>query len=201
MVHSSKRYSVQSRWELPDPVLNFGGMSELPQSQQQTPVTQHQQQNGLVIQDQQQTTLQQMQTPPQQLQPQQPIQIHQQQPTPIQIQQYHQPLQQIHPHHGMVLDHATGMMVMAAADPSIYHHQLYGAPQYATTVTPGSATGGTDDQNAAVAAAAALQMLAAQAAVYQPVPTGATGLTSPPTGTQSLQQQQSVSYLFYTGLG
>lgn len=133
---------------------------------------------------------QQMQPTPQQLQQQQPIQIHQQ---PLQIQQYHQPLQQIH--HGMVLDHNTGMMVMAAADPSMYHHQMYATPQYATGVAPGAAAGNTDDQNAAAAAAAAaLQMLAAQAAVYQPAPTCATGVTSPPSGTQSLQQP--VSLLF-----
>lgn len=150
-------------------------MSKTPQSQpQQPPVQQHQQQNGLVMQEQPQATMQQIQ--PQQ----QPMQIHQQQP--MQIQQYHQPLQQMHPHHGMVLDHNTGMMVMATADPSMYHHQLYAAPQYTTAVTPGSATG--DDPNAA-AAAAALQMLA-QAAVYQPVPTRPAGVTPPPSSTQSV---------------
>ncbi|XP_025408403.1 protein CASC3 isoform X2 [Sipha flava] len=182
VVRSSKRYSVQSRRELPDPVLNFNAMSKTSQSQQSS-VSQHQQQqNGLVMQDQQQT-IQQLQS-----QQQPPIQIHQQQPPTMQIQQFHQPIQQIHPHHGMVLDHNTGMMVMATADPSMYH-QLYAAPQYATAVTPGPAAV-TDDQNAAAVAAAALQMLAAQAAVYQPVPTGATGVTPPTTGTQSMQQQQ-----------
>lgn len=156
-------------------------MSKTPQPQPPP----SQQQNGLVMQDQQ------MQPAPQQLQQQQPIQLHQQ-PPPMQIQQYHQPLQPIH--HGMVLDHNTGMMVMAAADPSMYHHQIYATPQYATGVAPGPAAGSADDQNAAAAAAAAaLQMLAAQAAVYQPVPTGATGVTSPPPGTQSLQQPVSVS--------
>lgn len=142
------------------------------------------------MQEQQIQSQQQMQPAPQQLQQQQPIQIHQQ--PPLQIQQYHQPLQQIH--HGMVLDHNTGMMVMAAADPTMYHHQMYATPQYATGVAPGPAAGSADDQNAAAAAAAALQMLAAQAAVYQPVPTGATGVASPPSGTQSLQQP--VSLLF-----
>lgn len=179
MVRSSKRYSVQSRRELPDPVLNFGGMSKTPQ-----PQTHNQQQNGLVIQEQQQT----IQQIPQQI-PQQQIP---QQPPPIQIQQYHPPLQQIH--HGMVLDHSTGMMVMASADPAMYHHQLYTSPQYSTGVPPNSVPGGADDPNAA-AAAAALQMLAAQAAVYQPVPTGATGITSPPAGAQSLHQP-SVSLTF-----
>jgi len=187
VVRSSKRYSVQSRRELPDPVLNFGGISKTPQPQPSAP----QQQNGLVIQDQQ------MQPAPQQLQQQQPIQIHQP-PPPLQIQQYHQPLQQIHTHHGMVLDHNTGMMVMAAADPSMYHHQMYATPQYATGVTAGPAAGSADDQNAAAAAAAALQMLAAQAAVYQPVPTGATGVTSPPSGTQSLQQPVSLLFVSLT---
>lgn len=145
------------------------------------------------MQDQQIQSQQQMQPVPQQLQQQQPMQMHQQ-PQPLQIQQYHQPLQQIHTHHGMVLDHNTGMMVMAAPDPSLYH-PIYAAPQYATGVSQGPTTGSADDPNAAaVAAAAALQMLAAQAAVYQPVPTGATGVTSPPSGTQSLQQP--VSFLF-----
>lgn len=144
-----------------------------------------------MIQDQQIQPQQQMQPAPQQLQQQPPIQLHQQ-PPPMQIQQYHQPLQPMH--HGMVLDHNTGMMVMAAADPSMYHHQIYATPQYATGVAPGPTAGSADDQNAAAAAAAAaLQMLAAQAAVYQPVPTGATGVTSPPPGTQSLQQPVSVS--------
>lgn len=184
VVRSSKRYSVQSRRELPDPVLNFGGISKAPQPQPPVP----QQQNGLVMQDQQ------MQPTPQQLQQQQPIQIHQQ-PPPL-LPQYHQPLQQIH--HGMVLDHNTGMMVMAAADPTMYHHQMYATPQYATGVAPGPAAGSADDQNAAAAAAAAaLQMLAAQAAVYQPVPTGATGVTSPPSGTQSLQQPETFMTTYY----
>ncbi|XP_001952339.1 transcriptional regulator DEF1 [Acyrthosiphon pisum] len=184
VVRSSKRYSVQSRRELPDPVLNFGGLSKTPQPQPPAP----QQQNGLVMQDQQ------MQPTPQQLQQQQPIQIHQQ-PPPL-LPQYHQPLQQIH--HGMVLDHNTGMMVMAAADPTMYHHQMYATPQYATGVAPGPAAGSADDQNAAAAAAAAaLQMLAAQAAVYQPVPTGATGVTSPPSGTQSLQQPETFMTTYY----
>ncbi|XP_026819656.1 probable serine/threonine-protein kinase DDB_G0282963 [Rhopalosiphum maidis] len=187
VVRSSKRYSVQSRRELPDPVLNFGGLSKTPQPQ--PPASQ--QQNGLVMQDQQ------IQPASQQLQQQQPIQIHQQPPPPLQIQQYHQPLQPIH--HGMVLDHNTGMMVMAAADPSMYHHQMYATPQYATGVAPGPATGSADDPNAAAAAAAAaaLQMLAAQAAVYQPVPTGATGVTSPPPGTQSLQQPETFMTTYY----
>lgn len=156
---------------MPDPVLNFNVLTK-GQQPQPPPVSQHQQPNGLVMQEQQ-------------LQPQlqqQPIQIHQQ--PPIQIQQYHQPMPQIH--HGMVLDHNTGMMVMAATDPSMYHHQLYAAPQYATG--PGGPTVGTDDPNA-VAAAAALQMLA-QAAVYQTVPTGATGVTS---SSANPQQQQPVS--------
>lgn len=184
VVRSSKRYSVQSRRELPDPVLNFGGMSKTPQPQPPP----SQQQNGLVMQEQQ------MQPAPQQLQ-QPPIQLHQQ-PPPMQIQQYHQPLQPMH--HGMVLDHNTGMMVMAAADPSMYHHQIYATPQYATGVAPGPAAGSADDQNAAAAAAAAaLQMLAAQAAVYQPVPTGATGVTSPPPGTQSLQQPETFMTTYY----
>lgn len=185
MIRSSKRYSVQSRRELPEPVLNFAGMTKASQPQQSS-VSQHQQQqNGLVMQDQQQA-IQQLQS-----QQQPSIQIHQQQPPPMQIQQYHQPIQQMHPHHGMVLDHNTGMMVMAAPDPSMYH-QIYAAPQYATAVTPGP-TSVTDDQNAAAVAAAALQMLAAQAAVYQPLPTGTTGVTPPTTSTQSLQQQQPVS--------
>lgn len=174
LIRSSKRYSVQSRRELPDPVLNFGGMSnKIPQPQQQ---------NGLLIQDQSQTTIQQIQSqqmqppPPQQLQP--PMQIHQQ---PMQIPQYHQTLQQLHPHHSMVLDHNTGMMVVATADPTMYH-QLYAAPQYTTTVTPGSTTSGTADDPNATAAASALQMLATQAAVYQPVPTGVPS----PSNTQSV---------------
>jgi len=157
-VRSSKRYSVQSRRELPNPVLNFGGMSKTPQQQQQISVAQP---NGLVMQE----------PPPSQLQ--QPIQIHQQQSLqPIQMQQY-QPLPQLH--HGMVLDHNTGMMVMA--EPPMYH-QLYAGPQY-SPVTPVSATGNADDQNA-------LQILA-QAAVYHPVS----------GNTQSLQPKQSpVSYYF-----
>lgn len=168
LIRSSKRYSVQSRRELPDPVLNFGGMSnKIPQPQQQ---------NGLLVQDQSQT-MQQMQPPPQQLQP--PMQIHQQQP--MQIPQYHQTLQQLHPHHSMVLDHNTGMMVVATADPTMYH-QLYAAPQYTTTVPPGSATSGAPDDPNATAAASALQMLATQAAVYQPVPTGVVS----PSNTQSV---------------
>lgn len=176
LIRSSKRYSVQSRRELPDPVLNFGGMSnKIPQPQQQ---------NGLLVQDQTQTTIQQIQSqqmqppPPQQLQP--PMQIHQQQP-PMQIPQYHQTLQQLHPHHSMVLDHNTGMMVVATADPTMYH-QLYAAPQYTTTVTPGSTTSGTAEDPNATAAASALQMLATQAAVYQPVPTG----VASPSNTQSV---------------
>lgn len=174
-MRSSKRYSVQSRRELPDPVLNFGGISKIPQTQQQTSIPQHPQQNGLVVQEQPQSTIQQiqsqqMQSSAQVLQQQATLQIHQQQP--IQLQQYHQPIQQLHPHHSMVLDHNTGMMVMAAPDPSMYH-QLYAPPQYGTAVTPGATPGGSvDDPSAAAAAASALQMLATQAAVYQPVPTG-----------------------------
>lgn len=195
VVRSSKRYTVQSRRVLPDPVLNFGGMSKTPQPQQQPPISQHQQQSGLVMEQPQQSTIQQIQSQ-QQMQPaqqqlQQQQQIQQQQPLPMQLQQYHQPLQQMHPHHGMVLDHNTGMMVMAA-DPSLY--QLYTSPQYAASGATGSATDGVDDSNAAaVAAAAALQMLAAQAAVFQPVPTGPAGVTPPPPGTQMFEQQQPVN--------
>jgi len=141
-------------------------MPKTPQPQQQISVPQP---NGLVMQE----------PPPPQLQQQQSMQIHQQPPpTPIQIQQY-QPLQQLH--HGMVLDHNSGMMVMA--EPPIYH-QLYAGPQY-SAVTPVPTTGTTDDQNAAT-----LQMLA-QAAVYHPV-SGAT--PPPPSGPP--QQQPPVSYCF-----
>lgn len=168
VVRSSKRYSVQSRRELPDPILNFSSISKLPQTQQQPPIPPHQQQNGMVLQEQSQSTIQQIQS--QQMQPsaqvlqqQATLQIHQQQP--IQLQQYHQPIQQLHAHHSMVLDHNTGMMVMASPDPTMYH-QLYGPPQYSTGITPGPTSGSNvEDPNA-------LQMLATQAAVFQPVPTG-----------------------------
>lgn len=114
-----------------------------------------------------------MQPSPQALQLQ--SQIHQ--APSMQLQQFHQPLQPMHQHHRMVLDHNSGIMVMATADPSMYHHQLYTTPQYANTIAPGSSTGNAEDQNAA------LQMLAAQAAVYQPVPTG-TAITTPASGVQ-----------------
>lgn len=115
---------------------------------------------------------------PQQLQQQQPIPQVYQQPAPLQSQQFHQFLQQIH--HGMVHDNNTRIVVMAAADPSMYHHQIYVTPQYDAGVAVGPVAGSANDQNAA-----------AQAAVYQPVPTGA---TSPPFRTQFLQQP--VSLLF-----
>lgn len=191
VVRSSKRYSVQSRRELPDPVLNFGGMSKITQpSQQQQTVSHHQQNNSLIMQEPQTTQLQplsqQIQQPPPQIQPQpQQIQIQQ---SPIQLQQFHPSMPQINSHHSMVVDPNTGMVLMAA-DPSMYHHQLYAAPQYGTTVAQGTSGNGAEDPNAAVAAAA-LQMLAAQAAVYQPVPTGSAPVTSPPPGTQPIQQQQ-----------
>lgn len=152
VVRSSKRYSVQSRRELPNPVLNFGGMPKTTQPPQQMSISQP---NGLVMQEPPVSQIQQQQ--------QQPIQIHQPPPQQIQMQSY-QTLPQLH--HGMVLDHNSSMMVMS--DSSIYHH-LYAGPQY-SAVTPGPATAGVDDQNAA-----ALQMLATQAVVYHP---GAT--PSPP---------------------
>lgn len=200
VVRSSKRYSVQSRRELPDPVLNFGGISKITQQpQQQPPVSQHQQSNSLIMPESQTTQLQalpqqiqqqapqQIQQPPPQIQPL-PQQIQIQQP-PMQLQQFHQPMPQINSHHSMVVDPNTGMVLMAA-DPSMYHHQLYAAPQYGTTVAQGTPSNNAEDQNAAAVAAAALQMLAAQAAVYQPLPTGPAPVTSPPPGTQPIQPQQ-----------
>lgn len=157
----SKRYSVQTRRELNDPVLHVGGISETPQPQPPAPL----QQNGLVMQDRQ------MQPAPEQLQ--------QQQPAPLQIHHFYHFLQQ--PHHGMVHVHNTRMMVMAAADPSMYHHQMYDTPQYDAGVAAGPVAGSAEYQNAA-------------AAVYQPAPTGPTGVASPPPGTQYLQQP--VSLLF-----
>lgn len=152
VVRSSKRYSVQSRRELPNPVLNFGGMPKTNQPQQQISMSQP---NGLVMQE-----------PTSQIQQQQqPIQIHQPPAPQIQIQPYQQ-LPQLH--HGMVLDHNSSMMVMS--DSSIYHH-LYAGPQY-SAVTPGQASASVDDQNAA-----ALQMLATQAVVYHP---GATSSSPQP---------------------
>ncbi|VVC26892.1 Btz domain [Cinara cedri] len=239
VVRSAKRYSVQSRRELPDPVLNFGSMSKV--TQQQSSISHHQQNNSLIMQESQTTQLQQLppqmqqpppqmqqpppqmqqpppqmqqpppqmqqpppqmqqpppqmqQPPPQMQQPPPQIQQIQLQQPPMQLQQFHQPMTQMNSHHSMVVDPNTGMVLMAT-DPSMYHHQIYAAPQYGTTVAQGSPGNSAEDQNAAAVAAAALQMLAAQAAVYQPLPTGPTSVTSPPTGTQQIQQQPPDSFM------
>lgn len=99
----------------------------------------------------------------------------QQQIQPPQLQStIHQPPIQYHHqmHQQMVLDH-NGLMV--SCDPAIYH-QLYSTPQYANTIAPCTAAGNVEDPNVAI------QILAAQSAVYGPVPSG----TSPTSGVQTV---------------
>lgn len=124
--------------------------------------------------------------PPQVQPPQiQPPQIQPPQLQPPQLQSAMPPPMQYHQmHQQMVLDH-NGLMVNC--DPAIYHHQLYSTPQYTNTISPCSAAGNVEDPNVA------MQILAAQSAVYRPVPSG----TSPTSAIQPVSNIKFNSLIYY----